>query len=287
MTTHAMNSVSRPATSEARTITADAPSSTLPIYTMHSIRRFQRTGIIWTLAFGLYVSMIVLIFPAFRDSGALDMVVEYPDALKEAFAFEDLGSVGSFVNAEVYSYGPLVLAFLPIMALSSVIAGAEERNGLDILLGTPMPRRHIVLASWIAIAVIVFVVLAAVGLLSWLSSVAVGAGLTFREGMRGAMNLYPITMAVGGLALLFSAMFRSRGMVIGLTFGLLFLMYLLDIISKLVPEYEALQWGSAFRFYNNAIVDGFSWSNAAVLLVASIVLMLAAIPVFDRRDVYT
>jgi ABC-2 type transport system permease protein len=287
MTTHAMNSVSRPATVESRTITADAPSSTLPIYTMHSIRRFLRTGIIWTIAFGLYVSMIVLIFPAFRDSGALDMVAEYPEALREAFAFQDLNTVGAFVGAEIYSYAPLVLAFLPIMALSSVIAGAEERNSLDILLGTPMPRRHLVLASWIAMAVIAFGVLAAVGLLSWLSSLAVDAGLTFREAIRASMNLYPITMAVGGLALLFSAMFRSRGMVIGLTFGVLFLMYLLDLISKLVPEYDVLQWGSAFRFYNNAIVDGFSWGNAVVLLVASVVLMLLAIPVFDRRDVYT
>lgn len=287
MTTRTMNTVSRAPTAATRSITASAPSSTLPIYTTHSIRRFLRSGIIWTVAFGLYVAMIVLIFPSFRDSGALEAVQNYPDALKEAFAFEDLGTIGAFLGAEIYSYAPLVLAFLPIMAFAGAIAGAEERNGLDILLGTPMPRRDVVLASWIAMAIVVFGVLSVVGVVSWLSSLAVDAGLAFSDAMAAALNLYPITMAVGSLALLLSAFFRSRGMVIGVAFGVLFLMYLLDVIGKIVPEYDAVRWASAFRFYNNAVVDGFSWANAAVLVVASVVLMLAAIPVFERRDVYT
>lgn len=287
MTTQIVRTAARPVAAPTRHITASAPSSTLPIYTAHSIRRFLRTGVIWTIAFGLYVAMIVLIFPSFRDSGALDMVAEYPDALKEAFAFEDLGTVGAFLGAEIYSYAPLVLAFLPIMAFAGAIAGAEERNGLDILLGTPMPRRDLVLASWIAMAVVLFGVLAAVGVISWLSSLAVDAGLAFGDAMAAALNIYPITLAVGSLALLLSATFRSRGMVIGITFGVLFLMYLLDVIGKIVPDYDAIRWASAFRFYNNAIVDGFSWTNAIVLLAAAVVLMLLAIPAFERRDVYT
>ena len=287
MTTRMMNTVSHPVTASTRSITASAPSSTLPIYTMHSIRRFLRTGIIWTLAFGLYVAMIVLIFPSFRDSGALDAVDNYPDALKDAFGFDEMGTIGAFMFAEVYSYAPLVLAFLPIMAFAGAIAGAEERNGLDILLGTPMPRRDVVLSSWIGMAIVVFGVLAAVGIISWLSGLAVDAAFAFSDAMAASLNLYPITMAVGSLALLLSAIFRSRGMVIGITFGVLFLMYLFDVIGKIVPEYDAIRWASAFRFYNNAIVDGFSWGNAVVLMVASVLLMLLAIPVFERRDVYT
>jgi ABC-2 type transport system permease protein len=271
----------------ARTITSQAPTSTLPIYIAHTMRRYLRSGVIWALAFGLYVAMIVLIYPSFRDSGAFEAVENYPEALKEAFGFQDMTSIGSFIGAEVYSYAPLVLAFLPIMAFSSAIAGAEERNGLDILLGTPMPRRHLVIASWIAMAVVLFGVLAATGIISWISSLAVDAGLSFRDAMAVALNVYPITLAMGTLALLLSAMLRSRGMVIGITFGVLFLMYLLDVIGKIAPEYDWVRWASAFRFYNNAIIDGFSWTNAAVMLGIAILLLLASVPAFDRRDIYT
>jgi ABC-2 type transport system permease protein len=287
MTTRSFDTAPRTVTGSARRITAQAPSSTLPVYTMYSIRKFSRSGIIWAISFALYVAMIVLIYPSFRDSGALDAVENYPDSLKEAFGFEEMTSIGSFMFAEVYSYAPLVLAFFPIMSLSSAIAGAEERNGLDILLGNPMPRRHLVLASWISMAALLLGIVVSIGIVSWLSSLAVDAGLGFSDAMSMAFTLYPITLAFGSLALLLSARFRSRGMVIGITFGFIFLMYLFDVVGKIASGYDWLRWGSAFRFYDNAALDGFSWGNAALVVVVAVALLAVSIPVFDRRDIYT
>lgn len=262
-------------------------SHTLPIYTTHLIRQYLRTGIIWAIALGLYVAMIVLIFPSFRDSGAFEAVKNYPEALRKAFGIEDMTSIGSFLNTEVYSYAPLVLAFFPIMTFASAIAGAEERGALDILLGNPLPRRHVVLAAWIAMAIILLGVLTVVGAVSWLFGMAVDAGLSARAAFRAAYDLFPISIAFGSLALLLSARLRQRGAVIGISFGVMFLMYLIDIIGKIAPDYDVLRWGSAFRFYGNAIQQGFPWGDAAILIAAALVLLALAIPVFDRRDIYT
>jgi ABC-type transport system involved in multi-copper enzyme maturation permease subunit len=48
-----------------------------------------------------------------------------------------------------------------------------------------------------------------------------------------------------------------------------------------------VRWFSAFRYYGNAIVEGTSWGNVAILLIASLLLLAASIPMFERRDVYT
>lgn len=260
---------------------------TLPIFAEHQVRQNLRTGLIWAIALGIYVAIIVLIFPTFRDSGALAAVNAYPEPLREAFGLDQLTSVGPFVHSQIYSYAPLVLAFFPIMAFSAAIAGAEERGALDILLGNPIPRRNVVLATWIAIALILFGVLVVAGAASWAGSAAVDAGLSARVAFRGALNVFPIALAFGSLALLLSAWLRSRGAVIGISFVVMFLMYLVEIIGKLVPDYGWISWASAFRFYGEPIIDGTNWWHVGTLLVISVLLLGGAIALFDRRDVYT
>lgn len=261
--------------------------NTLRIYSSHLIRQYLRTGIVWAIAFGLYVAMMVLVFPSFRDSGAFDAVDNYPEPLRKAFGIEEMTSIGPFLQAEIYSYAPLVLAFFPIMTFASALAGAEEQGALDILLGNPLPRHTIVLSTWIALAVVLLGVLTIVGGISWLVALAIDAGLGADQAFRAAWNLFPICIAFGSLTLLLSARLRRRGTVIGLSFGIMFLMYLLDIIGKIATDFGALRWASAFRFYGDAISNGIPWGGTAVLLAASVLLLAIAIPTFDKRDVYT
>ena len=261
--------------------------NTLAIYTGHQIRQQLRTGIVWAIAFGIYVGLIVLIFPSFRDSGVFEAFDAYPEALRKAFGIEQMTTINAFLSTEVYSYAPLVLAFLPIMAFSAAIAGAEERRALDILLGNPIPRRNVVLATWVAVALVLLGVLIVAGAVSWVASAAVGAGLDVRGAFRGALDVFPISLAFGSLALLLSALLRSRGAVIGIVFAVMFLMYLIDIIGKIAPAYDAIRWVSAFRFYGQPITEGTNWTNVAVLLVATVILLIGAVAAFDRRDIYT
>lgn len=272
---------------ESRRIAIVPPSSTLGIYTWHVFRRNLRIGMIWAIALGLYLALIVLVFPSLKESGSLDAIQNYPANIQKAFNLEGLVTIESFVGAEVYSYAPLVLAFMPIMAFSAAIAGAEERGALDIIMGTPLPRRNLVLATWITTAVLLLGVFVIGGAISWLASMSVDAGLSFRAAMRGSLAVFPIAIAFGSFALLLSARLRQRGSVIGITFAVMFLMYLIDIIGKIATGLDWLRWASAFRFYGNAIVTGIDWGDAAVLLVVSVLLLAAAIPVFDQRDIYT
>ncbi len=44
---------------------------------------------------------------------------------------------------------PLALAFFPILASAGAIAGAEERGTIDVLLGNPIRRWHLVVGSFV------------------------------------------------------------------------------------------------------------------------------------------
>lgn len=287
MTTRTINGGARTAPMETtRRIETSAPSSTLPIYTGHLLRKHLRPALFWTIALGIYTALIMLSFPSFRDTGALS-TENYPEALLEAFNIQDMTEVGNYLESQVTSYAPLVVAFFPIMAFAGAIAGAEERSALDIMLGTPLPRRHLVLANWISVAALLFGMLMITGMVAWGSAQLVDVDFGFGRAMKGFLNIFPITLAFGSFALALSAKLRSRGAVIGISFAVVFLMYLIDILGKIVDEMENLRWLSLFRFYGSALMDGLDWGNIAILVGVSLLLLAAALALFERRDIYT
>lgn len=266
-----------------RIATSDVP--TLPIYTRHLIGRYRRSGLFWTIGVSVYTALMVLTFPSFQDSGALD-VSQYPEAVREAFNLKTLNEIEPFLSSQVFSFVPLVLAFFPITLMAGAIAGAEERGSLDILLGTPLPRRNLVLATWIAIASVMFAMLLILGGSSWLMARMAGVDLAAGDAFAASLNLFPICMAFGSLALLVSAITRQRAVAIGVPVVTMFAMYLIDIVGKISTNLEDPRYVSAFKYYGDAIQEGMPWGGAAILLIAAALLLVAAIPAFDRRDVF-
>lgn len=263
----------------------ERPNS-LAIYTRHLIGRHRRSGIFWAVGVSIYIALLIVSYPAFRDSGLLALE-NYPETIVEALGITDLTTIGPFLDVRVFSTLPLVLGFFPVMTFAGAIAGAEERGSLDILLGNPIPRRHVVLANWLALALILLAVLLVVALVSWGSGRLINVGLGVVDALRASLNLFPITMAFGTLALALSTWLRSRGAVIGISFAVMFLMYLFDTIGRISPTLAGLRWASAFRFYGSAITNGIDWRFAILLLGISVALLALAVVLFDRRDIYT
>lgn len=280
-----MTTATHPA-AETRRITTNPPENPLPIYTSHVLRSSLRTAIFWAIGFTLYTVLILATFPSLRDSGALSMDT-YPEAILEAFNIQDMTVVTNYLESQVTSFAPLVLAFFPIMAFAGAIAGAEERGALDITLGPPLPRRQLVLAHWIAISALLFGILLVTALATWAASLLIDVDLSLARSLEGFLNIFPITIAFGSLALALSARLRSRGAVIGISFAVVFLMYLIDVVGKISTDLADLRWVSAFRYYGSALMDGIDWGNVAILLAVSVILLGAAIALFERRDIYT
>jgi ABC-2 type transport system permease protein len=284
-----MVSITRPATDDTRATgatrtVAASRGNTFVIYLTYLIARTSRGTLIWLVSLAAYGALIVAIFPSVQ--GAIN-VESYPEALREAFSLTSIDQIESFLTAEIFSYLPLVIAFIPIMLYSGALAGAEERGALDVLLGTPLPRRHLVLTTFLTGAFNLAVVLIGLALGLWLTSLAVDAGLSIEDAFAGSLAAWPIGLAFGGMALLCSSIMRQRGRVLGLSIGIMFAMYALDIVSKLVGSLDWLQWISAFYYYDTPIENGVYWLGTVVLLTVTTVLVALAVVGFERRDIYT
>ena len=266
-----------------------APLATLPALILHTTRLRARGVLIWGAALGLYSAALVASFTTFSGSAEqMNQLLEaYPKGMLEAFGITDLADVENYMNSQVFLLAPLALAFFPILAAAGTIAGAEERGTIDVLLGNPIPRWQLVVGSFASVALSLLAILAIVGALTQITAALMDVDLAPESTAAAVLNMWPLCLLFGAVAMLCSAVFHHRAIAIAVPAFLLFAMYLLDTLGRVSEDLEDLQPLSAFYYYGSAIEDGIDWTNFAGLTLAALALVLLAVLAFRRRDIYT
>ncbi|MGC4108102.1 MAG: ABC transporter permease subunit [Thermomicrobiales bacterium] len=264
--------------------TSTSTADTFRIYTTFRYRAEWRTTLFWAVGLSLYTGVLVSVYPSIR--GALNLNA-LPANMRAAFNITDFTQLASFLSAQVFGVIlPILLPFFAMIALSGVIAGAEERGRLDILLGNLLPRWQIVIGSFLVIATYLLAIVSALAVVLWGMAQVLDLSLTVRQAWRAAFALWPLSIAFGALSLAISSIVRQRSWALGIPAGVLFLMYLLNVIGRLAPSISWVRWFSAYNYYGVAVTEGLWWPGMATLLGATIILTLAATMLFNRRDIY-
>jgi len=238
----------------------------------------------WAIGRVIYSGLLVGIYSSLSAAVNISLI---PANLRAAFNIDDFTQLASFLSSELFGVIlPLILPFYGIIALSNVVAGAEERGRLDVLLGNPIPRHHLIVGSFVVVAVYQLMLVAVVGTVVYTVATALDLELTTRQTMRAAFALWPLALAFGALALAMSSLVRQRSVALGAPAAILFLMYLVNVIGRLAPAVSGIRFGSAYHYYGSAILDGVWWTGVAVLLAATATLVTLAVVMFNRRDIY-
>ncbi|MGF1473625.1 MAG: ABC transporter permease subunit [Rubrobacteraceae bacterium] len=265
------------------------PSGTFTALVRHTLGLQTRGVLIWGLVVGLYGAAMTATFTTFAaDAEQMDQILEiYPQSMLDAFGISSLGTIEAFLDSQFFYLAPLALAFFTILAAASAIAGAEERGSIDVLLGNPLPRWQLVVGNFLATALSFVAILAIAGALTWVTALLVDVDLTLATTTEAFLNLWPICMFFGGVALLGSTIFHRRVLAIAVPGFLLFVMFMMNVMGNVSEDLEYLQPYSVFYYYGQVATDGMDWANFAGITGVVLVLVVLAVLVFRRRDIYT
>lgn len=264
------------------------PRGTLTALIRHTLSLQTRSILIWGFVVGLYSAAIVASYKTFGDPAQIEQIMQaYPEDLLEAFGMTDMTSVEGYLDGQIFILAPLALAFFTILAAASAIAGSEERGTIDVLLGNPLPRWQLVVGNFVATAISLLGILVVAGLMTWVTAALMDIDLSARATAEGFLNLWPISLAFGGLAMLCSALFHRRVLAIAIPGFVLFAMYLLNTLGNISEDIEDYQPFSAFHYYGSAVLDGIDWVDFVGLSGVAVLLVALAILVFRRREIYT
>ena len=253
-----------------------------------------------TLAFaaGLFVfellmgMMLATFHKEFSDKF---LPMEFIQKILSALLGAEVGTVGPAVLSMLGWVHPIVLALVwahAIVVCTRVPAGEVDRGTLDVLLALPVTRTSFYVSES-AVFVFSSLLIVGVGFVgnvfgNWISGLE-------RAGSLGqlslvALNLYALSLAVGGLSSFFSSVCDRRGRAMGSAFAILLASFFLSSMSTfnaIVKSVSVVSLLNYYRPYGVLQEQASPLGDIMVLLGVGTVLWVIGAVVFVRRDLRT
>ena len=250
----------------------------------------QRTRLaIVSIALAVWGFLLPVIYARFGSQFA---ALANSGLLPEQFSRFGGGDVFSLSGSIALGFiHPIAIILTSVFAVgfsASAVAGERQRGTLEVALARPLSRRTLYLTQ--LAAAFVFNAVTVTALLAGSVSGAAFAGV-IQELAFGNLPLLWLnsvllfgTFAAIGLAA--SVSFDRLMPALGVTLGIMIVMYVLEVLGSLWPAAEALQTYSLFHYRQaKAILTGFAPPFDTVVLASVILIAMAwALVVFPRRD---
>lgn len=246
----------------------------------------RRSLALWGLALAAIATLYISFYPMMGVEDMAAMVDELPEAMINAFGYEQIGTPAGYITSSVYGLlGPILLSVFAIATGTRLLAGQEEDGTLELELTTPISRTRVYVerlsALWLNVVVLVAVLTIATVVM------VVGLDLDVAVGniLAGSLGLLLLILGFGTIGAAVGAITGRRAIALGVAAAFAVAAYVLDAIGPTVD----VAWMTAispFSWYleERPLFTGFDWQGLALLAVIPVVAAAAGLLAFRRRD---
>jgi ABC-2 type transport system permease protein len=252
--------------------------------------RAQRTKlIIVSVALAIWSSLMPIVYGSFGqmfrsiiESGLIPL--EFTQ-----FGGGDIFSLsGALALGAIHPISLLLVCIFAVGFATAAVAGERQRGTLEVVLARPLSRRTAYVTLLAASLVFVGITLAAtiVGAIVGSGLAGVANELEFGRLPLLWFNGFLIFGAITAIGLAASVSFDRLAPALGVTIGLVVLMYFLDVLGTFWPDAKWLQPYSLFHYYApKQVLEGVAPAGDLLVGVAVGAVAVAwALVVFPRRD---
>jgi ABC-2 type transport system permease protein len=257
----------------------------------HSIIRSRWQIIGWGLILGFYGAYMVSFYDNLlgMQDQFMELIANYPPELLAAVGVtspEELFSVAGYLNTYVFSYMPLIVGVLAVMAGSGLLAADEEDGVLDLVMGHPVSRGRLFAGRLLAFVA----TQASVAMLLWaglaIGTLTVDLGLSAIDFVWPSLSLLAALLFFGTFAVMASMLLPSRKIAAMAAGGLLAVSFLLTMFGNLDPTLASIADFSPLSYYQGGkAIAGIEWTWLAALFGISIVFAIIALWRFQKREI--
>ncbi|APH05756.1 ABC transporter permease subunit [Bacillus weihaiensis] len=260
-------------------------------------KQMMKSNLHLFLSFGIgsaiYVALMTSLFPMIAENTEeIDEFIKlFPESLKQGLGLESLGSYGQFISAEYFGLlFPIILGVFCVMVTTQLLAKLVDQGSMAYLLSTRVTRSQVALTQAVVfisglILIMLFTFLGGLGAGKLLldDQYQIGIELFFQLNIVGFLLFF----AVGGYSFFISSLVNDQKLALGLSGGLTFLFFGLDMIGKLSTEFEWIRKISLFSLYEpNKIAGGDLGiiGSSITLFLIGVLTFVGAVLVFKRRN---
>lgn len=252
-------------------------------------RRRLRPSLYLSAGMSVLALVVIWAFPPFRDAMDVDEILDaYPEALLRLFRIREMGTLEGFLAAEFYVFGWVILLSLYFAySAAEVVADDVDRGRMDTLLAMPVSRPRLVAEKFLAVGVPVVVVNAVVAPVVIAGSHLIDEPVSAADVVALHLLAIPFLYACAGIGLLASVVFDRASVAQRVAIGVTFALYLLESLLS-DTDYAAIGAVAPMWYFDPSavLIDGtYDLAGGAVLVAATLLLLLASQAWFTRRDV--
>jgi ABC-2 type transport system permease protein len=249
----------------------------------------QRRALLgWMAGLALLAVWLMGMYPTIKNNKAMtDLLKSYPEPLRKLFQLDDFTSGPGYLRSEVFAFTvPVLFAIVAVLWGSDAIAGEEERHTLDLALANPITRRRFLLERWAAVTASLAGIGVAFGAVLSVATPLVGLDVAWTRLTAVIVACVLLAVVFATLALALGAATGHRGLARGVAVIAVVAAYLVsslaDLVSWLRPLRPFSPWHHALGV--DPIRAGLSVLHVALLVSLVLALLVAAIALFERRD---
>ena len=239
----------------------------------------------------LIVFVVGLMFPVLRDVNFLALLsTPVGAALVGGASVQSENLFATFLSIEFYGvwYCLMFGGFLAYIA-GGAIARSIEDGSIDFILTRSFSRSRFYMEQWAAVLLIALIMSLWSLLSVYLATVLFeGAQLEWKWVLLTQLVLGAFFVFVAGLGLLISSFVNASRAAGGIVISVLVLAYLMQTLGSLTDRFHWMEQLSPLYYAPSARVlvnHELVWWHPVVLIGLGLVLMLAGLVVFNRRDI--
>jgi ABC-type transport system involved in multi-copper enzyme maturation permease subunit len=252
----------------------------------------SRTTLLWWIA-GM-MGMGVYVVAVYDSIGSLEdlrkLYEGYPEAIRKLVGDVDISTLNGWIEIELLSWLPLILAIYAGIFAASHISRETEQRTIDFVLGLPVSRTEFLLSriavgltNMALICLAIFVLLVA-------EVPLIGHDPSAGRYALALTNAFFVGSALFAGYVLIASFTDDQGRVTGITLGVTLLLYVANGALAAANAPDFVLWLTPFEHYHAAE----AMSGQAVPVLPLVILPLVAIAEgaaavywFNRRDIAT
>jgi ABC-2 type transport system permease protein len=197
-----------------------------------------------------------------------------------------------FISLEFFSWWWMLSGLFVAYTAVSIVGSDFENKRMDVMLSTPISRRHYIIEKFSAMTVIalLIILMAIAGLTGGIANINALNEFTAETVFMALIGYLPFLMVVAAVGIFTAVLFQKTRVGIGITFAFVFAEFFLYTFSGFSKSLEWMKTISIFNYwdYSSVIFDNvFKVGDFIILAIVATAVIVLSVWVFEKKDIPT